>query len=179
MTGLELLPGDGAALLASQHQSAFDTLVWLTLVPRPSYVVKQELTRIPLFGPMLLAAGMIRVDRAAGAAALRAVLTATEAARGAGRQILIFPRGHAGGAWRAGEAAAGHCRDRGAAGAAGHSGGNRFRATLGPARVFETSGGHSYRYRGADTGGHEAAGVTRCDRGALADVRGCWLRACG
>jgi 1-acyl-sn-glycerol-3-phosphate acyltransferase len=93
VTGLEYLPHESAALLASQHQSAFDTLVWLTLVPRPSYILKHELTRIPLFGPMLIAAGMIRVDRAAGAAALRAVLAATARAKAARRQILIFPEG--------------------------------------------------------------------------------------
>jgi len=93
VTGLEYLPRDGAALLASQHQSAFDTLVWLTIVKRPSYILKRELTRIPLFGPMLLAAGNIAVDRSAGAAALRGVLAATAEARDAGRQILIFPEG--------------------------------------------------------------------------------------
>jgi 1-acyl-sn-glycerol-3-phosphate acyltransferase len=93
VTGREHLPREGAALLASQHQSAFDTLVWLTLVPLPSYILKRELTRIPLFGPMLLAAGNIAVDRSAGAAALRGVLAATAQARDTGRQILIFPEG--------------------------------------------------------------------------------------
>jgi len=93
VTGLEYLPTEGPALLASQHQSAFDTLVWLTLVQRPSYILKHELTRIPLVGPMLMAAGNIRVDRAGGAAALRGVLAATVQARDAGRQIVIFPEG--------------------------------------------------------------------------------------
>ncbi|HTR17075.1 MAG TPA: lysophospholipid acyltransferase family protein [Acetobacteraceae bacterium] len=91
--GAENLPRAGAALVASQHQSAFDTLVWLTLVPRPSYVLKQELTRIPLFGPLLRPAGMIAVDRAAGAAALRGLLRETGAALKAGRQVVIFPEG--------------------------------------------------------------------------------------
>ena len=92
VTGLEHVPA-GAALLASQHQSAFDTLIWMTLVPAPSYVVKQELTRIPLFGPLLAPAGMIPVDRSAGAAALRGLLRATTEARRAGRQLIIFPEG--------------------------------------------------------------------------------------
>jgi 1-acyl-sn-glycerol-3-phosphate acyltransferase len=83
----------GPALVASQHQSAFDTLVWMLLVPRASYVMKRELTRIPLFGPMLLAAGQIPVDRTAGAAALRALLREAERAREAGRHIIIFPEG--------------------------------------------------------------------------------------
>ncbi len=93
VTGREHLPGPGAALLASQHQSAFDTLVWFLILPRPSYVMKRELTRIPLFGPLLVPAGMIPVDRSAGAAALRSVLEATQRAAEAGRQIVIFPEG--------------------------------------------------------------------------------------
>lgn len=91
--GAENLPQAGAALIASQHQSAFDTLVWLTLVPRPSYVLKRELTRIPLFGPLLLPAGMIAIDRAAGASALRGLLQAARRAAEARRQIVIFPEG--------------------------------------------------------------------------------------
>jgi len=93
VTGLEHLPAQGPALLASQHQSEFDTLVWMGLLSRPSYVMKQELTRTPLVGPMLVPAGMIPVDRAGGAAALRRLLQDTVAARDAGRQIVIFPEG--------------------------------------------------------------------------------------
>jgi 1-acyl-sn-glycerol-3-phosphate acyltransferase len=93
ITGQENLPTGGPALLASQHQSEFDTLVWMTLLPRPSYVMKRELTRIPLFGPLLVPAGMIPVDRAAGAAALRQLLADTGHALRAGRQIVIFPEG--------------------------------------------------------------------------------------
>jgi 1-acyl-sn-glycerol-3-phosphate acyltransferase len=93
VTGLENLPTSGPALLASQHQSEFDTLIWMTLLPRPSYVMKRELTRIPLFGPLLVPAGMIPVDRAAGATALRQLLADTDAALKAGRQIVIFPEG--------------------------------------------------------------------------------------
>ena len=56
----------GAALIAAHHESAFDTLVWMTLVPRPAYVMKQELLRIPLFGALTRRAGMIAVDRDGG-----------------------------------------------------------------------------------------------------------------
>ena len=92
LTGVEHLP-DGPVLIASQHQSAFDTLVWLTLVRRPAYVMKRELTRLPLVGPMLLLAGMIPVDREAAAKALRALLRHADAAVAEGRQIVIFPEG--------------------------------------------------------------------------------------
>ncbi len=93
VSGLTHLPADGPALLASEHQSAFDTLIWMTLLARPSYVVKQELTRIPLFGPLLVPAGMIPVDRGAGATALRGLLSAARRACANGRQIIIFPQG--------------------------------------------------------------------------------------
>lgn len=92
VTGLEYLPR-GPALIASAHQSAFDTVVWLTLLPRCCYVLKQELTRIPLFGPLLSAARMIAVDRRAGASALRQMLRSAEDAVRDNRQIVIFPEG--------------------------------------------------------------------------------------
>jgi 1-acyl-sn-glycerol-3-phosphate acyltransferase len=93
VTGREHLPAGGPALIASQHQSAFDTLVWLTLVPRPAYVVKRELLRLPLFGPMIRPAGQIPIDRAGGAAAIRSLLAASASALAADRQIVIFPEG--------------------------------------------------------------------------------------
>ena len=91
--GLENLPASGPALIASMHQSAFDTLVWALIAPRFAYVLKRELTRIPLFGPMLVATGMIPVDRDAGAAALRGLLRQADRALAEQRQIVIFPQG--------------------------------------------------------------------------------------
>jgi 1-acyl-sn-glycerol-3-phosphate acyltransferase len=91
--GREYLPTGGAALIASQHQSAFDTLVWLTLLPRCCYVLKSELARIPLFGAMIAPAGMIVVDRKAGAAAVRHLMREAERAAREQRQIVIFPEG--------------------------------------------------------------------------------------
>lgn len=93
VAGLEHLPRDGAALIASQHQSAFDALIWALLAPRFAYVLKRELLRIPLFGPMLRRTGMIAIDRSAGPAALRALLRAADQARAGRRQVVIFPEG--------------------------------------------------------------------------------------
>jgi 1-acyl-sn-glycerol-3-phosphate acyltransferase len=92
VSGRNSLSGD-AMLIASQHQSAFDTFVWLTLVPRCCYVLKRELLRIPLFGPLLPLSGMIAVDRGAGAAALRGMVRDSERAMRERRQIVIFPEG--------------------------------------------------------------------------------------
>ncbi len=93
LQGREYLPRGGAALIASQHQSAFDTLVWLTLLPRCCYVLKSELRRIPLFGAMIAPAGMIVVHRKAGAAALRHLTREADRAAREQRQIVIFPEG--------------------------------------------------------------------------------------
>jgi 1-acyl-sn-glycerol-3-phosphate acyltransferase len=93
VTGAEHLPVDGPALIASMHQSAFDTLVWAMLQPRFTYVLKQELLRIPLFGAMLRLTGMIAVDRSGGAAAIRGLLRAADRAVAEQRQIVIFPEG--------------------------------------------------------------------------------------
>lgn len=92
VTGRENLPG-GAALIASEHQSAFDTIIWLHLVPRVSYVFKYELGQIPLFGPLLVPAGQIPIDRGASFAAVRSLLRGVDKAKADGRQIVIFPEG--------------------------------------------------------------------------------------
>lgn len=92
VSGWEHLPA-GPAVVASMHQSAFDTLVWLLLLRHPAYVLKRELTRIPVFGPMCTLTEMIAVDRGAGAAAIRALLRGGDRAVAAGRAIVIFPEG--------------------------------------------------------------------------------------
>jgi len=93
VSGRDNLPPDGPMLIASNHQSAFDTMIWLLLVPRPSYVVKRELLRVPLFGALCRLGGMIAVDRSAGADAVRALLRAADGAVRQRRQIVIFPEG--------------------------------------------------------------------------------------
>lgn len=92
VTGLEHVP-PGGALIASAHQSAFDTFVWFTLLPDCCYVLKKELLRIPLFGPLILTARQIPVDRDAGASALRGLVRAGVAALERGQQVIIFPEG--------------------------------------------------------------------------------------
>jgi len=93
VTGREHLPASGAALIASNHQSAFDTMVWLLLVPRACYVVKRELMRVPVFGPACRLTGMMIVDRDAGGAAIRGLLREADRAVAERRQIVIFPEG--------------------------------------------------------------------------------------
>jgi len=90
--GRENLP-DGAVLIAAKHQSAWDTIIFSLLLWDHSFVLKQELTRIPLFGLYLIRAGLIPVDRKGGAKALRKMVAAAKAAAALGRPIVIFPEG--------------------------------------------------------------------------------------
>jgi 1-acyl-sn-glycerol-3-phosphate acyltransferase len=92
VSGLEQIPA-GPVLIASRHQSAFDTFVWLTLLPRCCYVFKDDLLRIPLFGPLIPRAGMIAVDRGGGGATIRSMLRQADRAVREQRQIVIFPEG--------------------------------------------------------------------------------------
>ncbi len=95
VTGLQHVPS-GPTIIAAKHQSAFDTVVWLALLPPgrdPAYVLKQELANIPLWGRLAARCGHIAVDRAAGAAALRGMVRAAQGAIAAGRPVVIFPEG--------------------------------------------------------------------------------------
>ncbi|MCB8880863.1 1-acyl-sn-glycerol-3-phosphate acyltransferase [Acidisoma cellulosilytica] len=92
VSGLEHLPLEGPALIASIHQSAFDTAVWM-LLPKPAYVLKQELLKVPVFGRLMKPSGMIAVDRRAGSRAIRDLIRDGQAARDDGRQVVIFPQG--------------------------------------------------------------------------------------
>ena len=90
--GWQNLP-PGPAIIAMKHQSAWDTLAVPVVFGDPAIVLKRELMWIPLYGWYLWKAGMIPVDRGAGAGALKAMVRAGERAAVAGRRIVIFPEG--------------------------------------------------------------------------------------
>lgn len=90
--GTEHIPA-GPAMIAAKHQSLWDTAVVLRLFRGPAIVMKQELLRIPIYGALCRAQGMIAVDRAGGAKALKTMLKDARDAAAAGRKLLIFPQG--------------------------------------------------------------------------------------
>jgi 1-acyl-sn-glycerol-3-phosphate acyltransferase len=90
--GWENLP-PGPVVIASKHQSAWETMIFLLLLDRPVYVLKKELRKIPLWGWYSDRYGNIAVDREAGASALKKMVADTLAALKEGRSVVIFPEG--------------------------------------------------------------------------------------
>lgn len=91
--GLARIPR-GPLVVASKHQSMWETFALVPLFDDPLYILKRELTRIPLFGWYLVKAGMIAVNRKAGTRALlRMTREAVRKVRDDGRQLIIFPEG--------------------------------------------------------------------------------------
>jgi 1-acyl-sn-glycerol-3-phosphate acyltransferase len=90
--GAEKIP-PGALLVASKHQSLWETFGLLSLFSDPAFIMKRELMWIPFFGWYTWKARMIPVDRGARAQALAAITDYARAALAGGRQIVIFPEG--------------------------------------------------------------------------------------
>jgi 1-acyl-sn-glycerol-3-phosphate acyltransferase len=91
--GLEKIPR-GGLIVASKHQSMWETFALLPFFEEPTFILKRELMWIPFFGWCLWKTQMIAVDRGARGPALA---TMTEQAKAEvllrGRQIVIFPEG--------------------------------------------------------------------------------------
>ena len=90
--GLEKIPR-GGAIIASKHQSMWETFALLPYVDDPTFILKRELMWIPLFGWFLWKAEMIPVNRGARGPALAAMTERAKAEVQRGRQIIIFPEG--------------------------------------------------------------------------------------
>lgn len=86
------LPND-AHFVVCKHESMFETLDTVCLFNRPMIAAKRELTKIPVWGPVAHAYGLIPVDRKAGASALRAIRAQALDALNRGRTVIFFPEG--------------------------------------------------------------------------------------
>jgi 1-acyl-sn-glycerol-3-phosphate acyltransferase len=90
--GVENIP-NGPLIVASKHQSMWETFALLQFFDQPLYIIKRELKWIPLFGWYLIKANMIEVNRRAGGRSLLAMARRAAAEVRRGRQLIIFPEG--------------------------------------------------------------------------------------
>jgi len=91
--GSEYLPDDRPLIFMGNHQSYFDIPVLFRATTLPfTWLAKEELFRIPLFGHSIRAAGYIPIKRGNGRDSLKSLNRAAELVK-AGRSVAIFPEG--------------------------------------------------------------------------------------
>lgn len=94
--GKEHLQGLGTErglLVASKHQSMFETMALNLILPEPAFIAKLSLFRIPLFGWYFWRTGAIGLDRAEGAQSLRKLADKAKFLMAERRSLIIFPEG--------------------------------------------------------------------------------------
>jgi 1-acyl-sn-glycerol-3-phosphate acyltransferase len=94
-TGIELRGKltNRRVLVASKHFSMWETIAFLSLLPRPAIVLKQSLLGIPFYGWYARKMRMIAIDRSAGAKAIRLMAAGARRALDDNRPVVIFPEG--------------------------------------------------------------------------------------
>lgn len=91
--GAEKIPLDVPLIFMGNHRSNFDIPALYAGLPHHfSWIAKEELFRIPLFGYAMKRAGYLPLDRSDGRRALRTMEAAAEKIRG-GVSVIIFPEG--------------------------------------------------------------------------------------
>jgi 1-acyl-sn-glycerol-3-phosphate acyltransferase len=91
--GLENLP-DAPVILLSKHQSAWETIFYCWLMPRPLiFVFKKSLLYIPFFGWGLGMLRMIAIDRSKGRDAMSQVIATGRKRLDDGQWVIMFPEG--------------------------------------------------------------------------------------
>jgi 1-acyl-sn-glycerol-3-phosphate acyltransferase len=90
--GVEKIP-KGPLIVASKHQSMWETFALLQFFDQPLYILKRELKWIPLFGWYLIKSHMIGVNRGAGGRSLLEMARRAGEEVRRGRQLIIFPEG--------------------------------------------------------------------------------------
>ena len=90
--GRENLP-DYPVIVMAKHQSAWETIALPILLPPQAMVLKKELLSIPFFGWGLALTSPIAIDRKAGKAALRQIVSQGRHRMEQGFWVTIFPEG--------------------------------------------------------------------------------------
>ena len=92
IVGINNIPKN-SFIVASKHQSAWETIFFLCLFKNPVFIIKKELTKIPIYGWYLGKMSMIAIDRKAGMNSLKQIKLGVESAISQGRPVIIFPEG--------------------------------------------------------------------------------------
>ncbi len=83
----------GAAFIASKHQSAWETMMFFRFLKAPACLMKKELFKIPILGRYFAKSGMIKVEREKSAFPLKSIIRQMENLFKEERSVIIFPEG--------------------------------------------------------------------------------------
>lgn len=88
VTGREQLAACRGSVIVANHPTLLDVVLIMSLVPNAQCVVKHQLWRNPLLGPLVRAAGYLRNDQEP-----EILMEACRAALAAGNNLIVFPEG--------------------------------------------------------------------------------------
>lgn len=92
--GMENLRPKLNQIIASKHQSAWETYTMIIFFDDPSYILKRELMYVPVFGWYMAKMKVVPVHRGKGALALASMTkNAKKQMTEHNRQIIIYPEG--------------------------------------------------------------------------------------
>lgn len=90
--GLDNIP-EYPVVIASKHQSAWETLAFQNMFVKPTWVLKRELLWLPFFGWGLRLLRPVAIDRSSGRQAMQQVIDQGTTLLNEGHSIIIFPEG--------------------------------------------------------------------------------------
>ncbi len=90
--GMENIPKQ-PFIIASKHQSPFETFIFILLFRKAVFILKRELKWIPFIGLHLIALKMIFINRSDGISSIRHIIKLAKMRIKENRSIIIFPEG--------------------------------------------------------------------------------------
>ena len=91
--GRENIPETGPYMLMANHQSAFETVLLVVLLPQPAFVLKRSLLWIPVIGWGLALTRPIVIVRSSPVRSLKRLLQQARERFACGDVVVIFPEG--------------------------------------------------------------------------------------
>jgi 1-acyl-sn-glycerol-3-phosphate acyltransferase len=83
----------GEVLIASKHQSFFDIIMIISVIPRPKFIMKSSLRWVPIVGYYARRIGCVPVDRGKRSEAIRTMVAQVQDGLAHPGQLIIFPQG--------------------------------------------------------------------------------------
>lgn len=86
------VPSD-EVLIGAKHQSFFDIILMVSVLPRPKFIMKKELLWAPIVGWYAKKLGCIPVDRGKRGKAIKMMVAAVQTGTAWPGQLIIYPQG--------------------------------------------------------------------------------------